>query len=205
MQQEADAYDRKMQAVGQRGREDVGSERPWSRLYVLLRVDREAAWEHVRWLLAELSERGFYKVQFAARLESLPEYSQVELERQWAGRDIYGPVGSLDRKVQCFQATSDEADAVHVAVRIHGSPASYEFGDRSTRNPAELASWLRETARESHRKTLGLVVADGHTCFGEVMAAINSFSAAGLEKIDFAGVEQAPAGVYRMPRLPRPD
>lgn len=205
LHQKADAYDRKRQAVGRKGRVEGGPDRRlWSTLYVLLRVDRNAPWEHVRWLLAELSQHRFFKIQFAAQKDLLPEYSQEELERLWAGRDIYGPL-SLERKLQCLLATSDETEAVHIEVRIHGSPTSYEFGDKSTRSPAELANWLREAPRAPHRKTLGLIAADARTRFGEVIAAINSFSMAGLEKIDFAGVERAPHGVYRMKRLPPPE
>jgi biopolymer transport protein ExbD len=204
LQQQADAYDRKMQTLGKEGREDVGAERPWSKLYVLLRVDRDAPWEHVRWLLAELSARGFYKIQFAAGRGTLPACSQEELERQWAGQDISGPVATLDRKLYCFQPVSIDP-VVDCEVSIRGSPARYEFAERSTQDPAELASWLRGAPRDRTGKDLGRIDADRHTRFGDVVSAINAFHMAGLEKTAFAGVERAPPGVYRMERFPRPE
>jgi biopolymer transport protein ExbD len=203
---EARAYDRKMQARSSTGYEDGPDGRRWSKLYVLLRADKDSPWEHVRWVMAELSERRFYKLQLGVRKTAGPEYTQAEAERRWAAWEIYYPPPTLAGKLPCFLSTRvSEPKGSYFDVRLAGSPARYHFGKKKTESPEVLHDWLREAYRpRGERRTAGRIFAGPRTPFGEIVAAVNCFARAGMHLVDFAGIERAPDDVRRAARLPQP-
>jgi biopolymer transport protein ExbD len=64
-----DKYEIKMKQKNppESGWEDVGGGAMASKLYVLLRADRDTPWQHVQWLMMVMSEAKLYKLQFATK------------------------------------------------------------------------------------------------------------------------------------------
>ena len=206
LEAKARAYDRWMREIGKEGYEGVADAagRRWSKLFVLLRADQDAPWQHVRWVMAELLDKKVYKLQFAVCLTAGRNYTQAENERRWAAREIYFSLGILSGKLACYLPTAAEPEARYLDVRVDGSPARYVFGAKTTRDPTVLAGWLREAHQErGERRTAGRILAGPRTPFGEVVAAVNSFKMAYIARIDFAGIERAPEDVRRALPLSR--
>jgi len=199
----AEAYDRKMESWGRTGSEEVAPGRYASKLFVLLRADQDAPLQHVRWIMAELAEARYFKLQIATRKTAGPNYSQMELERQRVGREalIYLPT-VLAGKLQLFLGTVPTKPDQFLDVRVEGS--RFTCYSKTTRKPEELAGWLRNELqkREEHR-TVGRVLAGPHTSFGEAVAAVNCFASVGIAKVDIDDAERAPDNVRRASRLPR--
>jgi biopolymer transport protein ExbD len=62
-----DRYEIKMKAKGKSGLEDLPGGGKASKLYVLLRADKDAPWQHVQWLMTIMAEQKLYKLQFATK------------------------------------------------------------------------------------------------------------------------------------------
>lgn len=62
-----DRYELKMRQQGKSGLEDIGGGAKASKLYVLLRADRDTPWQHVQWLMTIMAEQKLYKLQFATK------------------------------------------------------------------------------------------------------------------------------------------
>jgi len=62
-----DRYALKMQQQGKSGLEDIGGGAKASKLYVLLRADKDTPWQHVQWLMTVMAEQKLYKLQFATK------------------------------------------------------------------------------------------------------------------------------------------
>jgi biopolymer transport protein ExbD len=62
-----DRYELKMRQKGQSGLEDLPGGGKASKLYVLLRADKETPWQHVQWLMTIMAEQKLYKLQFATK------------------------------------------------------------------------------------------------------------------------------------------
>jgi len=210
-------YDSRRRRLGKRGYETTPDGRRWSELFVLLRADQDVPFRQVQWVLAEIRHAGLYKVQLATRKRPGPEYTVAQAERNWAGREIYGPV-SLEAKLSCYLSTAvketgggrflvEEPGARHVDVNVLGSPPRYRIGERETGDSARLSSWIRDAKREARgdRKIIGRISAEARTPFGAIVAAVDSFASRGVEKVDLAGIERARESVRRASRLPRPD
>jgi len=60
-------YELKMRAKGKSGLEDLPGGGKASKLYVLLRADKETPWQHVQWLMTVMAEQKLYKMQFATK------------------------------------------------------------------------------------------------------------------------------------------
>jgi len=175
------AYREKLREYGRPPFDEEKDGTRWSRLYVLLRADRDARWRHVRWILAELAQARFYKVQFGARKFERRVLTPRELERQWAGRDRWPLM--LDGKIQCFASTLRRPEASHlVEVVVGGGGAALE--------------------KRPKGDVLGRIVAGGDERVGPVIAVLDRFHRLEIEKIDLAGVVRAPADVRRASPLP---
>jgi biopolymer transport protein ExbD len=59
-------YVKKMKREGKSALEDIGEGRTASKLFVLLRADKDTPWQHVQWLMTVMADEGFYKLQFAS-------------------------------------------------------------------------------------------------------------------------------------------
>lgn len=62
-----DKYQLKMQQKNESGMENLPGGGTASKLYVLLRADKDAPWQHVQWLMTVMSEQRLYKLQFATK------------------------------------------------------------------------------------------------------------------------------------------
>jgi biopolymer transport protein ExbD len=60
-------YNLKKKAKGEDGMEEVAPGAFASKLYVLLRADRDTPWQHVQWLMTIMAEQKLYKLQFATK------------------------------------------------------------------------------------------------------------------------------------------
>jgi len=80
----------------------------WSRLFLLLRADRDAPCEVLAWVLAEIRAARIYKLQLGVCREPTAALTAGEAERLWAGRAIT-PMRGLDAKTLCFLRTGCES------------------------------------------------------------------------------------------------
>jgi len=62
-----DTYEIKKRARGESGMEELPSGGRASKLYVLLRADKDTPWQHVQWLMTIMAEQKLYKLQFATK------------------------------------------------------------------------------------------------------------------------------------------
>jgi biopolymer transport protein ExbD len=62
-----DKYELKMRQLGKSGTEELPGGGKASKLYVLLRADKDAPWQHVQWLMTIMAEQKLYKLQFATK------------------------------------------------------------------------------------------------------------------------------------------
>jgi biopolymer transport protein ExbD len=60
-------YNAKMAAEGGSGYEELPGGGKASKLYVLLRADKNTPWQHVQWLMTIMAEAKLYKLQFATK------------------------------------------------------------------------------------------------------------------------------------------
>ena len=62
-----DTYEIKRRQQGKSGLEDLPGGGKASKLYVLLRADKDTPWQHVQWLMTIMAEQKLYKLQFATK------------------------------------------------------------------------------------------------------------------------------------------
>jgi len=72
-------YDLKMKAKGESGMIDINGQKA-SKLYVLLRADRDTPWQHVQWLMSIMAEQKLYKLQFATKKYADSKYTPDEVK-----------------------------------------------------------------------------------------------------------------------------
>ena len=171
----------------------------WSRLYVLVRADRDAAWRHVRWILAELAQARIYRIQFGVRTVESRILTSGEMGRRWAGRDI-DPPGPLGGKLVCFQSTGGSRDGLRLLeVRVRADEP--RFGVAAAGDALE--AWLKTTSASwPPDEILGRIAADAGVRVGPVVAALDRFHRLRIERIDFSGVVRAPAALRTAAPLP---
>jgi biopolymer transport protein ExbD len=211
LQERAKTYDLKMRARGKQGFDTFSDGRPWSKLYVLLRADQDSPLQHVQWVMAELSENGYYKLQFGARKRPGREYTEAEAERLWAAWEIQAlRISFTDKtknKLQCFlpTRTAGTESPKYIDVEVVGTPPRFRLGERETSEGEVLAKWIKDAYlpewRRGHRIG-GRILAAPRTPFGDVVSALNAFAMAHIEKVDFAGVGLAPEVARKAERLP---
>ncbi|HEX5136057.1 MAG TPA: biopolymer transporter ExbD [Planctomycetota bacterium] len=73
-----DKYELKMRQQGKSGLEDLPGGGKASKLYVLLRADKDTPWQHVQWLMTIMAEQKLYKLQFATKKFKDSNYSEEE-------------------------------------------------------------------------------------------------------------------------------
>ncbi|MHC4668704.1 MAG: ExbD/TolR family protein [Planctomycetota bacterium] len=77
-----DRYELRMRRKGQTGLEDLPGGGKASKLYVLLRADKETPWQHVQWLMTVMAEQKLYKMQFATK-----KYADAAFRQTLPGND----------------------------------------------------------------------------------------------------------------------
>lgn len=77
-----DKYELKMRQKGLTGLEDIGGGNKASKLYVLLRADKDTPWQHVQWLMTVMAEQKLYKLQFATKkFKDTKSYTDEEVQQ----------------------------------------------------------------------------------------------------------------------------
>jgi len=61
-----DNYNARQQLAGKQGSEDMSGQKV-SKLFVLLRADKDTPWQHVQYVMTIMSEQKIYKLQFATK------------------------------------------------------------------------------------------------------------------------------------------
>lgn len=189
LRQHVRLYDLRERAKGKSGWERAAEETEWSRLYVLLRADKDVPWLHVKWILNVLEEERLFKVQFATMKWADLTYTEEEARALGVERHDELPwadYGGLDAKLQCF-------------LRTAGPSLEDYFIEETTREAIER----RKNAAPKNCKVLGRITAADDTPFKFIVARVNLFSERGIEKVDFTGIDRAPRKVAAAERLPR--
>jgi len=170
----------------------------WTRLFALVRADRLARWEHVRWVLAELAHARYDKVQFAVRRTKGRVWTKEELDRlrtdgaDWLPADREGKLP--------FRFPRDER-AQAVVVRV--GQGAYEFDAGSTESLDELAARIgRAVGKRPKEEIAGRIVAGGGVRHGKVVGVADVLYRLGIETTDFGGAARAPAEARRQTPLP---
>lgn len=207
-----DKYDLKMRSKGKRGTESLLGGGKVSRLYVLLRANKETPWQHVQWLLAILAEQGIYKVQFAVTRVADRAYTKQEAVRlgvEWVDR---AQEPQPKAKLHAFLPVDRRPPpALEMRARIHilarqeiaakwgpdGVAVSkptvfkYRLGDRTVDSVEHVHKWIggaRKAAQGAPgTKLIGEIKAGYKVPFKYVVAVLNQFHAWGVERVDFWG------------------
>ena len=68
LREQKSLYQKKMARDGKSAYEELNDGKKASKLYVLLRADKDTPWQHVQWLMTIMALEGYYKLQFASSL-----------------------------------------------------------------------------------------------------------------------------------------
>lgn len=71
-------YNLKMKSMGKEGTEEVAPGAKASKLFVLLRADRNTPWQHVQWIMTIMAEEKLYKLQFATKKYVDGDYTEEQ-------------------------------------------------------------------------------------------------------------------------------
>lgn len=207
----ARAYDEKMRERGQRGFEAVPGGTLWAKLYVLVRAQKDVPWRDVQWILAELRDAHLYKVQLAVSQRADLAYTPGEAAALGAEREPVLPEAGrfLDAKLQCFLPVNPprgEEVYCDVSVTVDDGRVTYGHGGRTTAHASDVGPWISawfKSTRQRRGKLVGRIHAPPEVAYKYVVAALNQFYEAGLEKVDLAGIARAPGKIRNAARLPR--
>ena len=164
-------------------------------VHVLLRADRAAPWAHVAWILNVLSEEGYDQVSFAVRTtgggegrlaagmqkEAGQKTVAVEVAAGQTAAEEWGPAPEIAKEVQVVRTVR------------------YRFGGQTSEVAQELRQWLGS----QDSGAVGEIRAAGPIPHRFVVAALDAFYAAGIQKVRLRGAKP-PAGVRSQGFLPFP-
>jgi len=227
-------FDLKMRAQGKSGHEDLPGGGKASKLYVLLRADKDTPWQHVQWLLTLLAEQRIYKLQFAVRRVADRSYTREEAARlgaEWVDR-APPKEPQLDAKLDAFLpidrgiAAPRKAPVIHAGIHIvarkeiaakwgpDGVPVSkptafkYRMGDRTVDSLEHVGKWIGDALRAARgapgTRVIGEIQAGHKVPFKQVVAVLSQFHARGVKQVDFRGTSIAGKGLRKLPYLPYP-
>jgi len=190
-------YDLRQKAKGKSGYEGATFEREWSRLFVLLRADKDAPWLHVKWILSLLEEERIFKLQFGVMKFADLSYTPEEARALGVARrdELPSAARFLDAKLWCFLSTAEPAPRdIFIDVDLDGTDLE------AARREIEK-QW--KGVRGKGRRVKGRISASDRTPFKRVVAYVNAFHEVGVDKVDFTGIERAPREVASAKKLPR--
>ena len=97
-------YDIRQREKGGSGYEQLRESEKISRLFVLLRADKDAPWLHVQWLTIVMQEQKFHKLQFAVKVTADRSYAPEEAALMGVKRDdVASPAPpALESKLSAF-------------------------------------------------------------------------------------------------------
>ncbi len=225
-------YDFRQRRKGASGYERSEGGAEISRLFVLLRADKDAPWIHVEWLLQVMMEHKLHKLQFAVKAVADRSYSPEEATLLGAKRvDVAPPTPpALESKLSVFLPTHHPevafAKIAEIRVEIHTGvettvkewgkfrhPASvptevrYEIGGRKTQNLADLDKWIAESvanARKNGKRPVWQIKVGAKVQVKYVIAVLDRMYAAGAKKIWFFDRRIPQMELRELPYLPYP-
>ena len=175
-----------------------------SRLFVLLRVDRDAPWQHVQSLLSTLAEHKYYKVQFGVQRADAPAPTPPRFE---AKLKAWLPTAEDEMLDEAVVEPEDAIVLIRVGIGTRREnretrggknnelirvPATvkYHVRGRDTKDLDELTGWIVEHIEEDAEEwkgaqMLGEIKAAPKVPFRIVVEVLNRMRAAGLERVDF--------------------
>ena len=185
-----------------------------SKLYVLLRADKDTPWRHVKWILAVLREAKIYKLQFGVTRSVDLSYTEKEARQLNATRRsvLPGTGDLLAEKLPCFLRTSDTAPKNVVDVILRQTAQGevvYRYLERETRDLKVLTTWIanRQGVSSGESVLCGRITASDEVPFKYVVAVVSRFAAAdvGSEcwfEIQFTDIAPVPSRIRRLMRFP---
>jgi biopolymer transport protein ExbD len=207
-------YDLKRRAKGKSGFESL-LEGGASKLYVLLRADKETPWQHVRWLMTILSEHKLYKLQIAVSRVADRSYTKEEAARlgaEWVDRPP-SEKARLEAELDAFlskvdwvpvrEPSNDIKAGVHIVARKEvaakwgpdGVPVSkptafrYRLSDRTVDKLEHVGQWIWKAKQAvqglADCKVIGEIRAGHKVPLKQVVAVLNEFHALGVKQIEF--------------------
>ncbi len=182
-----EVYELDMRANGKSGFERLRGGGLASKLYVLLRADRQTPWQHIQWLMTILAEQKFYKLQLAVRSANdrlakldayLPKDEHLPIPREpineirvavhiVAGDEVaakWGPEGTAISKPTLFQ---------------------YRLGDRTYGTLDHVRKRIKVAKMAvrglPHAKAVGEIQAGLRVPLQQVVAVLNEFHEQGMK------------------------
>ena len=199
---------------GKPGYDTLPSGMTGSNVEIHLRIDRDAPWRHVQWLLSVLGAQRAYKTEFVARDRAGSEgVVKVWLpfdEAEAGGIDF--AEGAADETTKAPKPKKNTVTVTLIAegivpIKFAGRPANgprciaYAVGKRKTKERDKFEGWMRDDLR--NKKTLE-IRAHGKVPFHEVMAVVDVARAGGHERIDLYRAAVPTRAQRALKQLPYP-
>ena len=198
-------YAIKMKRLGKSGMDRVtGGE--VSSLFLLVRADRDAPWQHLQRVLLIAKRQRIYKVQLGTSLYAAPPYTSADAEAldvEWSG----DPPGrrQYDAKLAVFLPMFVKRPRWPLVVRVV-SPgpgvAAYRFAGRSTPDLSELRKWIASFPEE---EVEGFITADPHVPVQYVVAVVDQFKRCRRPILDVVSDGELPDVLPTARRLTYPE
>ena len=161
----------------------------WSSLYLLMRADRDATWQHVSWLLATCRRARIFVTQFAVKNKR-----------------------NETAKILCPMNTRPpfESEDLIIPVRItrKGGKPHYRIRTGTAGDFRALKESLRKEVAEARKladfKVVAHVYVDGNMLLKHVTEALDVIKQVGLKKINFMKLKTPALDIAKLPRLPLP-
>jgi len=209
-----EVYNLKMRAKGESGMEKLRGGGTASKLYVLLRADKETPWQHVLWLMTIMAEQKLYKLQLAVSRVADRAYTEAEAARlgaEWVDR-APPEKPRLDAKLDAFlprdefhppPGTPETRAVMHIMARKEiaakwgpeGVPVrkptafKYRLGGRTFDSLEHVGKWIGDALRAARGAPGTQVVGEiqgGHKVpFKQIVAVLNQFHARGVTQVGF--------------------
>ena len=196
-------------AVGESGWEDIPGGGKASKLFLMIRADKQAPWQHVQWLLTEAAMNKYYKIYFVAtRADGKPGRVNAFLPTD----------KGVVRRAANAEVLTEVMVSVHLVARKERAqkwgdleinmPTAfrYKFGDRETADLQAVSKWFGEAKEAAKGVKNGSVTSEikaGHKVpFGKIVDLIAVYHLAGQKKIQFFGTQITHGSLRKKMRLP---
>ena len=188
------------------GRHEVEAGVRASNLYVLLRIDRDAPWQHVQWILTILAEEKVYRTAFAVSTGKLNAHLPVD--RAVCGvtdppQEIKVAIHIVARKEK--PEMFGPAEAMQQVTKP--CEVKYRFGDRESRDLAAVTKWIQDANRAAQGEKVTIVgeIKAGHKVpFAYIVSVLDEFHSAGNKDVQFFGTQIPTKALRAKKNLPYP-
>ncbi len=165
---------------------------------ILLRVDRDAPWLHVQWIMLICAERSQPDIALIVKENSGSEYyldASLPTDEGMSGRNKSATVFAVPGKEQ----------PTRWGTQVVAMPTGvvYRGGGKETSKLATVARWLGDS-RSASPRVVGEVKARPSTRFETVARLLAEFRQAGFRRVTFYGAPRAPAAIRAARPIPYP-